>query len=225
MKARNILIIVLLSILYSFNITAQEQIPANSKTLSGSQKRTLAYAKRLLNNLDDKIALPLEVNMLLGDTITKEQYYATPTWDKAYFMEVDGFTSAIILPINVKTPKGEINSILNIYNNKETQYYRFVETMIKCSILEDNIECYIISNINGILLQNIISKNGSIAEVQNGVVGYANVLDGKSKKSHYDKKSMHRAIIRTYEAGKWSPFKLADYLLDWQKASPGSVNH
>ncbi len=224
MKARNILIIVLLSILYSFNITAQEQIPANSKNLNKNQKKTLAYANRLLNRLDGKIALPLEVNMLLGDTITKEQYYATPTWDKAYFMEVDGFTSTIILPMNVKTPKGEINSLLNIYNNEETQYYRFVETIIKPTMPNKTIECYMISNVQGILLQNLISENGIIAEVQNSMVGYSGVIDGKSNKSNYDKKSMDRVLYKASEFGKRSIFKSNSNGLNWIKASSGPFN-
>ena len=223
MKARSILMSLLIA-MFSFCLSAQEQISANSDNLSKNQKSALAYAKRLLYRLDGKIALPLEVNMLLGDTITKEQYYATPAWETAYFKNVDGFDATIVLPINVKTPNGEVNSFLNIYKVNKTEYYRFVETIVKPTIPNKNIECYMISNVRGILLQNLISENGVIAEVQNSIVGYSGVIDAKSNKSNYDKKSMDRVLYKASEAGKWSIFKSHSDGLNWIKASSGPFN-
>ena len=221
MKTRKILTLLLLSVVFSFSLSAQEQIPANSENLNKNQKKTLAYANRLLNRLDGKIALPLEINMLLGDSITKEQYYATPAWETAYFKNVDGFDATIVLPINVKTPNGEVNSFLNIYKVNKTEYYRFVETIIKPTMPNKTIECYMISNVKGILLQNLISENGVIAEVQNGIVGYSGVIDGKSNKSNYDKKSMDHVLHKTAGAVKWSMFKTPNHILNWHKASSG----
>lgn len=221
---RKFLTMLLMSVIFSFSIVAQEQTPANSNNLNKNQKRTIAYAKRLLNRLDGKIALPLEINTFIGDTVTKEQYKAVPVWEKAYFLEVDGFSAALVLPINTKTPNGEINSLLNVYNNDDSQYYRFVETMINPSVSTDNIDCYIISNINGILLQNIVSVNGSIVEVQNGIVGYTGVIDKKSTASNYDKKAIDRAIYSASEAGKFSIFKSHSNGLNWIKASSGPFN-
>ena len=221
MKTRKILTLLLLSVVFSFSMVAQEQIPANSKNLNKNQKKTLAYAKRLLKRLDGKIALPLEINIFIGDTVTNEQYHAVPVWDKAYFMDVDGFTATLVLPINAKTPNGEINSFLNLYNDEDTQYLRFVETVTKTAISNEKIKCYTISNVRGILLQNIISQNGAIVEVQNSIVGYSGVIDGKSNKSNYDKKSMDHVLHKTAGAVKWSMFKTPNHILNWHKASSG----
>ena len=224
MKARRFLTVLAASIICVFNIVASETISVNSDNLSKNQKKTLAYAKRLLYRLDGKIALPLEINALMGDTVTQEQYKAVPVWDKAYFLEVDGFSATLVLPINAKTPNGEICSNLNFYNDEDVQYFRFVETVIKPSVSTDNIDCYIISNINGILLQNIISVNGSIAEVQNGIVGYSGVIDQKSTASNYDARAIDRVVYRATEAGKWSIFKSHSDGLNWIKASSGPFN-
>lgn len=192
-----------------------------SEKLTYFQKETFIYARKLVNRLNGKIALPLEINALIGDTITKEQYRAVPLWAYSHFENREGFSSSLIIPMIAKTPIGNIESSLNVSCYKNSKYFRFIETVLTSSFESKNTDYYITSNLDGIMLQNIIYHNNSIVEVQNGIVGYTRVIDSKSKKSNYDKKSMDRAIIRTSEAGKWSPFKLADYLLDWQKASSG----
>ena len=108
------LILLLISVL---SITAQEIIPVDSiHLLSKEQKKAIKYTKKNICSDDSSIELPLEVNMIFGDTISKKHYYVTPSWKDSYFLPSDSVV--LIVPLR--------NDSLNLL-----QIHKKIDTSIK----------------------------------------------------------------------------------------------
>lgn len=171
----------------SIIVFGQGKTSINDK-ITGEQKGTLEYAKYLLKKNNNKILLPLEVNALLGDTITNEPYKAVPSWDEAYFEKNNDFKASLILPLTAKTIKGNIKATLNIMRDENIQYFRVVNMILNYPEEKDTTSIYISSNIGGIFLHASIFENGKKTGQMEGLVGMNGVCDNtfQSRKIHSD---------------------------------------
>ena len=77
MKAKRLLFGFITLVVSAFSLVAQDVISVNAEHLNSGQKKSLQYAKKILKTQGNKIMLPLEINALIGDTITLEPYVAT----------------------------------------------------------------------------------------------------------------------------------------------------
>lgn len=190
MKKRTVLTTLLVCIIFSITSMANNIVSINSNDLTGSQKRALIYTKELLNLKDNVILLPLEINALIGDTITKEQYQATPHFEEAYFEEDKNFSVSLIVPLTVKCNMGVIKSFLYVNSNGHSEFYRILKTVLPIHINNTKNETYflITSNIDGIMLRTILYDNNKIVEQIDGVVGLSGIID--YKKSNKNRKSI-----------------------------------
>lgn len=179
MKKRTVLTTLLVCIIFSITSMANNIVSINSNNLTGSQKRTLIYTKDILKLKDNEILLPLEVNALIGDTITNEQYKATPNLKEAYFEENKDFSVSLIVPLTVECNMGVIKSYLYVNSNGHSEFYRILKTVLP--IHNNNIknETYflITSNLDGIMLRTILYDNNKIIEQMDGAVGLSGVID------------------------------------------------
>ena len=169
----NLLLIVIAGFLY---IQAGEKTSTQDK-LTGPQKGTLAYAKYILKKYDNKIVLPLELNALLGDTVTKERYKATPIWEEAYFEDIKEFKATLIIPLTAKTTKGDVNAVLNIMRDDNAQYLRIVNMALNYQEEKDTTNIYISSNLDGVFLHTSVYVNGKETGQLEGLVGMYGVCD------------------------------------------------
>ena len=84
MKTRLLIVFLFVSLIGTFVAGATDNIPINSvEKLTESQQKTLKYTQKLLNELDNKISLPIEIYAILGDTNKRVAPKATPLWKKA----------------------------------------------------------------------------------------------------------------------------------------------
>ena len=186
MKARRILTLSLLIAMFSFCLSAQEQISANSEKLNREQRETLKYAKKLLNRLDGKVALPLEINALIGDSVTKAQYHAIPLWDDAYFEDTKDYLSHIVIPLKTDTPQGTVLSCLNIRYGKRYNFLRTVETRLSIPDQEQTTEntfsgIVIKSNVEGLFMRSFVYNKGELIEQIEGMIGNKGYVDYRRK--------------------------------------------
>ena len=186
MKARRILTLSLLIVMFSFCLSAQEQISANSEKLNREQRETLKYAKKLLNRLDGKVALPLEINALIGDSVTKAQYHAIPLWDDAYFEDTKDYLSHIAIPLKTDTPQGTVLSCLNIRYGKRYNFLRTVETRLSIPDQEQTTEntfsgIVIKSNVEGLFMRSFVYNKGELIEQIEGMIGNKGYVDYRRK--------------------------------------------
>lgn len=162
------------------------------KNLNGVQKKTLTYTRDLVKLNNNEFPLPLEVNALLEDSTTNEQYIATAILEKAFFRDVEGFNSCLVLPLTVKTPKGLIKSQLNIYSNRNSHFFRIIETNLTIPIdsTKNNLDVYITSNLKGIMLQTTFYQNNKIVEQLDGIASTIGILDNYQGRisRHHNKK-------------------------------------
>lgn len=200
MKARLFTLILALSCLVAFSGSASERVSASdTDMLSDKQKYNIRYAKKLLSAYSNEIALPLEINAMIGDTVTCEPYMAAPQWDNAYFVDDERYESSLVIPLQAATPYGIVKSALNVLIDGK-QHYRTVKTTLKGEAGDNGTPSTIISvmsNVDGFFLNAKVSQNGAVVEEIAGLVGDAGVLDDRSKKrviglglplDHYEKK-------------------------------------
>lgn len=144
-----------------------------SEKLTYFQKETFIYARKLVNRLNGKIALPLEINALIGDTITKEQYRAVPLWAYSHFENSPDYEAHLVIPMNVKTLQGSFISCLNIRYSKNLDFYRTVETIFNFQDSnKENFSGIIVkSNVFGFWWRSFIYENDILKEQIEGVIG------------------------------------------------------
>ena len=173
----------LASIICAFNVlAASNTISANSEKLNREQRETLKYAKKLLNRLDGKVALPLEINALIGDSVTKAQYQAIPLWDDAYFEDTKDYLSHIVIPLKTDTPQGTVLSCLNIRYGKRYNFLRTVETRLSIPDQEQTTEntfsgIVIKSNVEGLFMRSFVYNMGELIEQIEGMIGNKGYVD------------------------------------------------
>lgn len=65
MRANRNIVVILMALICSFSITAQEIVPIDPTNLqTKEQKRTQQYAKKILSSQNNTISLPIEFNHL-----------------------------------------------------------------------------------------------------------------------------------------------------------------
>ena len=193
MRTKLLLMTLAMCFTSAFCISAQERVSIQDK-LTKEQKQTLEYTKDVLKKNNNKIALPLELNALLGDTVTNEQYKAEAQLDEAYFETVDGFKSSIIVPLTAKTENGDVKATLNIMRDEKKQYFRIINTLINYTEADDTTSVFLASNIGGIFLHASVFKNGELSNQIKGVVGMIGVYDG----DFYTNNQPHLASDKIY---------------------------
>ena len=131
MKTRLLIVFLFVSLIGTFVAGATDNIPINSvEKLTESQQKTLKYTQKLLNELDNKISLPIEIYAILGDTNKRVAPKATPLWKKAYFKKDANWKTLLVVPLKAITPIGVMHSQLYIRSNVENKYYRLVTTSL-----------------------------------------------------------------------------------------------
>jgi hypothetical protein len=155
--------------------------------------------------------LPLEVNMIFGDTISKKHYYVTPCWEESYFLPSDSVV--LIVPLR--------NDSLNLLqcqlrvenpNPQKNRYFNQVETLIgEYDEVKDEFNGYIVySNNEGNFIEIDIFRNGTCVEiVKNKLMDWGNApifakSNNKSKRFHNIingdwRKDYSRGFHRGYE--------------------------
>lgn len=203
------LILLLISVL---SITAQKTIPVDSThLLSKEQKKAIKYTKKNICSDDSSMELPLEVNMIFGDTISKKHYYVTPCWEESYFLPSDSVV--LIVPLR--------NDSLNLLqcqlrvenpNPQKNRYFNQVETLIgEYDEVKDEFNGYIVYSSNeGNFIEIDIFRNGTCVEiVKNKLMDWGNApifakSNNKSKRFHNIingdwRKDYSRGFHRGYE--------------------------
>lgn len=190
MKTRLLIVFLFVSLIGTFVAGATDNIPINSvEKLTESQQKTLKYTQKLLNELDNKISLPIEIYAILGDTNKRVAPKATPLWKKAYFKKDANWKTLLVVPLKAITPIGVMHSQLYIRSNVENKYYRLVITSLPTpqqlskdpSVRRDYNEKFsgisINSNIYGVFLRAFYYQEGDILGQIEGVIGNFGVFD------------------------------------------------
>ena len=199
MKAKRLILTVLIVSISILSITAQDIIPVDSThLLNRKQKFTLKYAKNPRNifGADNSVELPVEVKKLIGDT-TNNKLLSFPQWDKAHFINNTNCSARLIIPLEAKSVAGILKSELQvIYDEDESIISRLVfsDFIIKGDSVTEKM--LIKSNIRGKMLDIIVydDNNNIIAEIKgknatSGVVAFWGTHPElrKRKNKSYDK--------------------------------------
>lgn len=191
MKPRLLIVFLFVSLIGAFGAGATDYIPINSvEKLTEPQQKTLTYTQKLLNKLNYKISLPIEIYAILGDTNKRVAPVATPLWEKAYFKKDANWETYLVVPLKAVTPLGIMHSQLFVRSNAQDKYYRFVVTSLPTPqhlskdpyVRRDNNEKFsgisINSNIFGVFLRAFYYQEGEILDQIEGVIGNFGVIDG-----------------------------------------------
>ena len=183
MKVNKIAIIILIQIINMIDITAQNIIPADSThLLSMEQKQTIEFVKKQLNQDKTGLELPLEVNYLLGDTITKTNYKVKPKWEDAYFIKADSVVMIVPLyndSINISQSQLKVTAL------KDCRYSKVVETIIAFddSSVEQFCGILIYSSVMGNLEKIYRFEKGECVEIIENRFSFVD-KPGKNPKQH-----------------------------------------
>ena len=163
MKARRLFTMLLMSVIFSFSMVAQESvIPVDSvHRLKKVEKNTLDYAKKTLNKQSNKINFPLEINALMGDTANCGQYQSIPMWEQSFFVRQLNVVSTLIVPLAQNPNNDKIQSALIVMCDNDRNFYRIVSSKIVWT--ENNSttnEININSNLEGLFLNAELYSNG-----------------------------------------------------------------
>lgn len=218
MKLRLFSVIVLISfITINFSINAQESIIPTDSThrLLKVEKNTLDYAQKVLNKQSNKIALPLEINLFLEDSLNTEPHNVTPKWDQSFFVRQPDVVSTLIVPLTPLTSNkvDAIQSVLIITCDKERNFYRIISTQIN-DIRNDSIntEIFVNSNLDGLFLNAELYRNGIKEKEISGISQTFGVYD-----KIYDNTPNHKSYAKTTNERLNRIFFNADSRTTWQK--------
>lgn len=163
-------------------IQASETVSKQDK-LTGVQKKTLEYTKNLLKDYNNDLSLPLEINYLVGDTISKDRYILKPQLDEIAFYDLEGYASYVKVPLQTINNNDTIESVLHIACDKESHYYRVIETILFMQENEnDNVNVIVNSNLDGVFLQAKIFKNGEITKTIDGIAKEFGIEDNNNSR-------------------------------------------
>ena len=162
--------------------------------LNEEQCDVLNYALYLLEENDSVVMLPLELGIMLGDTVCFTSY---PEWTEAYFQQEKKKTN-LIVPTYAVTSSGLLRSKMIVECKKEDEYKCVIETKLRTSADKSAFNgVYMESSIEGNFLKGKMYKNGVVV---------SNIED-KVK----DKKALKR---NRYYTKKW--YQQAEYGLTGQ---------
>lgn len=180
MKTKKILTLLLLSVVGIICIHASETVSTQDK-LTGVQKRTLEYTKNLLKDYNNDLFLPLEINFLIGDTISKDRYKVKPQLDELTFHDLEGYTSYVKVCLRAVNNNDTIESVLHVASDKESNYYRVIETILSMQENE-NVNIIVNSNLDGVFLQAKIFSNGEIIKTIDGIAKDFGIEDSNNSR-------------------------------------------
>lgn len=204
MKAKRLLFGFITLVVSAFSLVAQEVISVNAEHLNSGQKKSLQYAKKILKTQGNKIMLPLEINALIGDTITLEPYVATPVWDDAYFVSDTTFEASLIIPLKTEIKNGNLLSTLKILSADKYTFLRMITTPI--SYVESDTLSYEIeidSNLNGIMLMTSLYENNELKWQAKGVSDSYGVVDCTYESNYTFNFEIFRCFHTTYKNPKY----------------------
>ena len=164
---------------------AQKIIPVDStQLLNKEQKQTIKFVKKQLNKKKNGIELPLEVNYLLGDTITKTNYKVKPKWEEAYFIKAD---SVVMLVPLYNESLSLLQCQLRVENLTRNVFFLQIKTLIgEPNELTDKFTgSMVYSNLEGNFISIFNFNKGECVEiVNNKIVFGTQYLDGGKKSSN-----------------------------------------
>ncbi len=131
MKVTDLLLTIVLSLLTISCINGQKIVYADgTKKLNNDQQNLLEFTKKTYLSDENKILLPTEISVLLGDSSTTENIVAQPLWKKAYFVK-EKKTEALIIPMQSNYNDIELYSDL-IVVKQSSVYSNIVSTYLEC---------------------------------------------------------------------------------------------
>ena len=157
MKARRILTLSLLCIIgILFCHSSEIEVSENT------QNELIEFTKKMIESNNQEIVLPLEVNSLVGDSATVA-YSANPDWPNIKFSSKKG-QELMILPLEVKTSVGTINSQLEVKRLNTRKFHCLVRTFVPIQRSQHNNTKFsgmvLESGVNGTFLKGDIFSNG-----------------------------------------------------------------
>lgn len=157
MKARRLFTMLLMSVVGILCIQASE-----TEISENTQNELVEFTKKMIESNNHKIILPLEVNSLIGDSATVA-YSANPDWSNINFTTQKS-NELMILPLEVKTSTGIINSQLEVKRLNTKKFHCLVRTFVPTQgRLQDNTKfsgMVLESGVNGTFLKGNIYTNG-----------------------------------------------------------------
>ena len=148
MKATNLLLISIISILSISCANSQKVVYANSANeLNLNQQCLLSHSKEIYQSGNNKILLPSELNVLFGDSTATQNMVAQPIWDNAYFMK-DREEDVLIIPMKASHNNMELFSDLIVVKNY-SRYSAMVSTYLVCKTEAATEYFQIESNVKG----------------------------------------------------------------------------
>ncbi len=190
MKTRIKIIFLLASLLSVLNAEAASiTYVKECKKMNSVQLNAWEYAKKVVADRGEQVALPSEIFAIIGNTTIYS--FATLLWDDAYFKKENDWKCTLVIPLKTKTPIGLINSYLYIRVNNRGAYHRIIITSLptkeylasnKSANPDDNkFSGYAIhSNIDGEFIRAFYYINGNEKKQIEGLVGNKGVIDSKT---------------------------------------------
>ena len=148
MKTKNLLLIVIVSILSISCANSKKVVYANEiNKLNDNQLSLLEHTKNTYHTSDNKILLPTELNLLLGDSAIAENIETHPQWDNVYFVK-DREDDVLIVPLKSNHNEVELFSDL-IVMKEDSIYPKMVSTYLECKAEKTTEYIQIESSIKG----------------------------------------------------------------------------
>ncbi|MBE6310781.1 MAG: hypothetical protein E7080_07000 [Bacteroidales bacterium] len=184
MKANRLILSAIVAIMGVMSTIAQDIVSIDSiHLLSMEQKQTIQFVKKQLNQDKTGLELPLEVNYLLGDTITKTNYKVKPKWEDAYFIKADSVV--MIVPLYNES-LNLLQCQLRVENTAQNVFFQQIETLIGTSNEENDkfTGSMVYSNNLGNLIKIYSFENGECTEIVRNNIVYGTQSYVENKKSN-----------------------------------------
>ena len=184
MKIQRLIISAIVAIMGVMSTIAQDIVSIDSiHLLSMEQKQTIQFVKKQLNKDKNGLELPLEVNYLLGDTITKTNYKVKPKWEDAYFIKADSVV--MIVPLYNES-LNLLQCQLIVENTAQNVFFQQIETLIGTSNEENDkfTGSMVYSNNLGNLIKIYSFENGECIEIVRNNIVYGTQSYVENKKSN-----------------------------------------
>ena len=214
MRTTNLLLIVIVSILSISCANSKKVVYANEiNKLNDNQQCILEHTKNTYHTGDNKILLPTELNVLLGDSATAQNIEAHPQWDNAYFVK-DREDDVLIVPLKSNHNEVELFSDL-IIMKKDSIYPKIVSTYLECKAEKTTEYIQIESFINGTFYRAMVcDKNNQVIAVYGPKDMSVGV--GNNTESNWSKLSGRR-IYSAFHTAKSHRNGIRKYNFDWRE--------
>lgn len=193
MKIVRILMLLMISFLFSFSSIAQEVIisPDSVHMLNKYQKKLLQYTKRLAKQNKNTFELPVEVNHLLNDDLSKTYPKTILQLKDAYFLDRKDYKATIIVPSIAQIDTCMVESYLSIILDDEGNYHRVMYSIFAVPSEAETEYICLKSNIFGTLLSTVVfDDNKTIAEID--AKGYPWGVTDSPMEHNFDMERMRR---------------------------------